>query len=52
LPHLGGPDRRFFDLAQFSRGSSPPERAFTRLRDAHLSKDVRGTVCEACVAYK
>lgn len=24
---------------------------FVRLRDAHLRKDVRGTVCEACIAY-
>jgi MoaA/NifB/PqqE/SkfB family radical SAM enzyme len=24
---------------------------FVRLRDAHLRKDVRGTVCEKCVAY-
>jgi hypothetical protein len=24
---------------------------FTRLREAHLRKDVRGTVCEKCVAY-
>jgi hypothetical protein len=25
---------------------------FVRLREAHLRKDVSGTVCEACVAYK
>ena len=25
--------------------------AFTRLREAHLARDVRGTICEACVAY-
>ena len=25
--------------------------AFVRLREAHLRKDVRGTVCEKCVAY-
>jgi hypothetical protein len=24
---------------------------FVRLRAAHLRKDVRGTVCEKCVAY-
>lgn len=25
--------------------------AFTHLRRAHLARDVRGTVCEACIAY-
>jgi MoaA/NifB/PqqE/SkfB family radical SAM enzyme len=25
--------------------------AFTRLREAHLRRDVRGTVCEQCIAY-
>ena len=25
--------------------------AFVKLREAHLKKDVRGTVCENCVAY-
>jgi MoaA/NifB/PqqE/SkfB family radical SAM enzyme len=25
--------------------------AFVRLREAHLKKDVRGTVCESCLAY-
>ena len=25
--------------------------SFVRLREAHLRKDVRGTVCERCVAY-
>jgi len=25
--------------------------AFTRLREAHLRRDVSGTICEACVAY-
>jgi hypothetical protein len=24
---------------------------FVKLREAHLKKDVKGTVCEACVAY-
>jgi hypothetical protein len=24
---------------------------FVKLREAHLRKDVRGTVCEACIAY-
>jgi radical SAM protein with 4Fe4S-binding SPASM domain len=24
---------------------------FTQLREAHLRKDVRGTICENCVAY-
>jgi hypothetical protein len=26
-------------------------RDFVRLQEAHLRKDVRGTVCEKCVAY-
>jgi hypothetical protein len=25
--------------------------AFQRLREAHLRKDVTGTICESCVAY-
>jgi hypothetical protein len=25
--------------------------AFTRIRDAHLREDLKGTVCEECVAY-
>jgi hypothetical protein len=25
---------------------------FQRLREAHLAKDVRGTVCEGCVAWR
>lgn len=25
---------------------------FVKLREAHLRKDVRGTVCESCLAYK
>jgi len=25
--------------------------AFVNLREAHLRKDVRGTVCEKCLAY-
>ena len=25
--------------------------AFVKLREAHLRKDVRGTVCESCIAY-
>ena len=27
-------------------------REFARLREAHLRRDVRGTICEDCVAYK
>jgi hypothetical protein len=25
--------------------------SFQRLRSAHLAEDVRGTVCEKCIAY-
>jgi hypothetical protein len=25
--------------------------SFTKLRAAHLKRDVRGTVCENCIAY-
>ena len=25
--------------------------SFVKLREAHLKKDVRGTVCEKCIAY-
>jgi MoaA/NifB/PqqE/SkfB family radical SAM enzyme len=40
------------DLARdsFMQGWNSP--AFTRLRAAHLKKDVRGTICESCVAYQ
>lgn len=24
---------------------------FTKMREAHLKKDLRGTVCENCIAY-
>jgi len=33
----------------FAEGWASP--AFARLREAHLARDVRGTICEACVAY-
>jgi radical SAM protein with 4Fe4S-binding SPASM domain len=33
----------------FMEAWNSPE--FTRLREAHLKKDVRGTVCESCIAY-
>ncbi len=33
----------------FMEGWNSPE--FVRLREAHLRKDVSGTVCEACIAY-
>lgn len=33
----------------FMEGWNSPE--FVRLREAHLRKDVTGTVCEACIAY-
>ena len=26
--------------------------AFKALREAHLRKDVKGTICESCVAYQ
>ena len=26
-------------------------QAFVKLREAHLRRDVRGTVCEKCLAY-
>jgi MoaA/NifB/PqqE/SkfB family radical SAM enzyme len=40
------------DLTQLSFMQAWNSPAFTRLREAHLKKDVRGTVCEACVAYQ
>jgi radical SAM protein with 4Fe4S-binding SPASM domain len=39
------------DLAQqpfMAAWNSPP---FVKLREAHLKRDVRGTVCENCIAY-
>ena len=36
--------------AGFMDGWNSP--AFTKLREAHLERDVRGTICESCVAYK
>lgn len=40
------------DLTQvpFMQGWNSP--AFQLLRDAHLKRDVRGTICESCVAYQ
>lgn len=40
------------DLTQQSFMQAWNSEGFTRLREAHLRKDVRGTVCEACVAYQ
>ena len=40
------------DLTQQSFMQAWNSEGFTRLRAAHLRKDVRGTVCEACVAYQ
>ena len=40
------------DLTQVSFMDAWNSEPFVRLRAAHLSKDVGGTVCEACVAYK
>lgn len=39
------------DLAKvaFMEGWNSP--AFVKLREAHLRRDVRGTICESCVAY-
>jgi len=34
----------------FMEGWNSP--AFLALREAHLKRDVRGTICESCVAYK
>jgi MoaA/NifB/PqqE/SkfB family radical SAM enzyme len=39
------------DLNQVSFMEAWNSPAFTRLREAHLRKDVRGTVCEQCIAY-
>jgi hypothetical protein len=39
------------DLTQQSFMQAWNSVAFTALRAAHLKRDVRGTVCEACVAY-
>jgi MoaA/NifB/PqqE/SkfB family radical SAM enzyme len=39
------------DLTRQSFMEAWNSREFVALRDAHLRKDVRGTVCEACIAY-
>lgn len=39
------------DLTQTSFMDAWNSPAFVRLRAAHLKRDVRGTVCEQCVAY-
>jgi MoaA/NifB/PqqE/SkfB family radical SAM enzyme len=39
------------DLTQQSFMQAWNSPAFVRLREAHLKKDVRGTVCEQCIAY-
>jgi MoaA/NifB/PqqE/SkfB family radical SAM enzyme len=36
--------------ASFMQGWNSP--AFVKLREAHLRKDVKGTICESCVAYQ
>lgn len=40
------------DLTKQSFMEAWNSREFVALREAHLRKDVRGTVCEECVAYK
>lgn len=39
------------DLNQQSFSEAWNSPAFVRLREAHLRRDVRGTVCENCIAY-
>jgi MoaA/NifB/PqqE/SkfB family radical SAM enzyme len=39
------------DLTQRSFMDAWNSEAFVRLRAAHLKRDVRGTVCEKCIAY-
>jgi len=39
------------DLTRTSFAEAWNSPAFVALREAHLGKDVRGTVCESCVAY-
>ena len=39
------------DLTQDSFMDAWNSVEFVKLREAHLRKDVRGTVCEACIAY-
>jgi len=39
------------DLTQLSFKEAWNSAPFVKLREAHLRKDVRGTVCENCIAY-
>jgi len=39
------------DLTRESFAAAWNSKPFVALREAHLKKDVRGTVCEACLAY-
>jgi MoaA/NifB/PqqE/SkfB family radical SAM enzyme len=39
------------DLNEVSFSEGWNSEAFARLREAHLRRDVSGTICEACVAY-
>jgi MoaA/NifB/PqqE/SkfB family radical SAM enzyme len=40
------------DLNEVSFMEGWTGEAFAKLREAHLARDVSGTICEACVAYK
>jgi hypothetical protein len=40
------------DLTQQSFMEAWNSEAFVHLREAHLRRDVTGTVCEKCVAYQ
>jgi MoaA/NifB/PqqE/SkfB family radical SAM enzyme len=42
---------RMGDLTQQGFMEAWNSESFVNLREAHLNKDVRGTVCEACIAY-
>lgn len=46
-------DGRFVmaDLRQMTFSEAWNSEAFQRLREAHLKKNVEGTVCESCIAY-
>ena len=39
------------DLTKQSFMTAWNSEPFVKLREAHLKKDVRGTVCEQCIAY-
>ena len=39
------------DLTQRSFMEAWNSDAFVKLRAAHIKRDVRGTVCESCIAY-